>query len=802
MSNVKIILVGDAVEGLKYATLGVHYAKKARRDGLTHGQSMNNIVGNVHFRVNLDDYTGDKCYIEAAGSCPRIQYSGFVDTYPSDDSYTFGKSLRKEELQNKAEQRVDMMLPLGIMDYSLQKPIPGDGLPPGYYALPSESKMYGVRRIDGPTKLPAPLPPYPAPTPAQRRNFDQQSSYTVSVHGKDYVKQLVAPPQSEQYFRKFFRAHTPSRYTGLMRKALQATFATDGWVGALTFQTTPEAPRQFRLGNTWGNSYGLVLAPGKDGSSGAHYFLIRITYGEVHWVPASLCVHKVKVGTATVFTPVIKSVNNAGAKSLGLLSYAGTSMFETVGWSFSYTKPKASVVLYDYRGPLSAPELFTHVATVEINFGEKTGVPESVSLTEEPPKRLWHGLVKSSGAVQLLAYDIAGNIALNSLYNEIRGGPAPTDKNIDAPVGAFYRQDGGLEVVRFTFTRTEAETKTYTTFYGEPVGANDGYSYSSIYGGGWPYSIIANNIDEYMANGTGSVVRSGYDTHVIKTSGVTTPEQTAAVTDGRTLEAPYKDAYHIDTAASSSWNSAPQLVSLGGNQYDVYLYRSSLCTVSTGSNYSLPMSCTSAVAPVDGDAECFVVAYTGTSGYTSSARTYGWVQRYKYKSGGEAPVLRAGSIYYPQLGLGYWPGLVQASSCNIYSMNPPGGEAPDGYYYGGFLAGSSGAPSYPIPPDAKLPLGSYTESGSHIGELAYVTSSGTFRFGPTEDPAMIMQVIRFHDPREENDSYIPVFSQSAFSTADKKRYSRTDNTTNQRVVVIDGTEYNAENAVTGWIGVV
>lgn len=70
MSNVKIILLGDATEGLKYAPTAMWYAKKMRIDGLRHGMSrVLPIAEGVTLRVNLDDNTGDKAYIDAGNVC-------------------------------------------------------------------------------------------------------------------------------------------------------------------------------------------------------------------------------------------------------------------------------------------------------------------------------------------------------------------------------------------------------------------------------------------------------------------------------------------------------------------------------------------------------------------------------------------------------------------------------------------------------------------------------------------------------------------------------------------------------------
>lgn len=766
MSNVKIILVGDADVGLKYAPLGIWGANKMRRDGHGHGEARSFPVDGVVLRVILDDYAGDKCYIHTdAVGCPLIEYNGYIDTFRSADAYPMGQPLRSRELQEDIED--------------LPRERDGEW-------LEGNPKMYGIRKFPAYDATKDPVPTLPP-------------GYTLE--STTYPKVSVERQTADDGFRLYFDHHKPTRYTGLMRRVLQCTFGTRTWMDALTFKATPEAPPQFVVNYMWGDSWGVILAPGKDGSKGSHYFLIQITTGEVFWVSASFCVHKVKLGTKDVFAPVLKSVQRTGAISLGTIEYVGTSQFTTIGWSFSYTEPKASVVLYDLREPAD-PMLYTSLATLTIGFSD--GAPASVILDNTAPARLWYG---SGGHVQRLDYDIAGNVVLCSLYRDFKGGPPPLSYESDAYVGVFYHIDEGRKDISLAFERREAAAQDYPLAYGSTV-CSPVYNDWAPPGSQFYYSAIANDCTDIMSTGTGSLGRSGYDAMTLSTGGFATPSSSPTIRDDRVKYTAYADV-SIPVTGGSTYNGGMSFINRTwppdskDTYYNIYF---TIFIRSSGTEENTAVQVMSAVAPIPDDREAFVFAYTGTSSEGTESRSYSWISRRRGPVDDASTDVSYGSIGGWPMGI-KWPGL---SYYNGYVSEPPGAADTDLYYYGVNLDYSNlvapGINEY-LPPGATLPpnTSSATAPGNHIGELVYVTSCGIISMPDTDDPNTVSMLIKYYDPEQENNSYAPLFGISAYSTPDAMRYFRSGDFRSGKkglVVIIDGKEYTVEQYVHGWIGVV
>lgn len=420
MSNVKIILVGNADAGLKYAPQGIWAANKMRLDGHGHGEARSFPFGDVLLRVILDDYAGDKCYIHTdIIGCPLIGYNGYLDTFSGGYDMDTSGGRRMVELQQDVENL----------------PRTRDGV-----FIAGDPKMHGIRKV----------PAYnastdPAPTLPPGQTISTDSFPLVSVDRDTH----------DEAFRDVFTRYSPSRFSGLMRKVLQCTFGSGAWWDISYMGTSstypPVAQRKLKVNFCWDDSWGVILAPGKDGSQGSHYFLIQIGLNVVQWVPADFCVHKVEVDSVDDYAPVLRKVDTAGSVIIGELpALGGSSCSRAIGWSFSYMDPKASVVIYGDNG---IGNVTVKLVTLSVRFSE--GTPSSVVVDGHETREniLWNHLptqkpalgVDPSSFYGLFNFpfidSMSGKIVLASMQNiyDTRSTPIPvnyTASNI--PIHVFY----------------------------------------------------------------------------------------------------------------------------------------------------------------------------------------------------------------------------------------------------------------------------------------------------------------------------------------------------------------------------
>lgn len=794
MSNVKLLIVGDADVGLKYAPQGIWAANKMRIDGHGHGEARSFPFGDILLRVILDDYAGDKCYIHTETSCPSIEYNGFLDTFPSLQAYLMGQPLRAQELQEDIED--------------LPRERNGEW-------LEGNPKMYGIRKFPAYDISKDPVPSLPP-------------GYTLK--STTYPKVSVERQTADDGFRNFFAEHKPTKYTGLMRRVLQCTFGTRAWMDALTFKVAPEAPRQFVVNYKFGDSWGVILAPGKDGSLGNHYFLIRITSGEVFWVPASFCVHKVKVGATDVYAPVLKLVQRAGAISLGTIEYVGASQHEVIGWSFSYTEPKASVVLYDERGADEGHWTYTSLATITVDF--ESGVPVSVSFEQEGQKHLWRPSEEAS-RVHGLGYDVAGNLCVATV--KIAGINNPTDKTISAPTYTFYKPDGSQEVIRFCYSESEATTETYSP-------ASPLYYRISVFSFTVPtyYYDIA-NITEAITSGSGSTTTAAEAHPFFVTAAHSTPVSTNTVSDSKTTYSLFHEEA-INTVGGSLYNNPRDTlgarVQFGFGTVNVIHYaeyKVSLFQRKTGTNVTTEVAAhNAAVVIFPDDREVVAITYDVTFNVETVSATYSPYTAVHYTSGGRCyygtpggdardkfcGIPQAPSEYnasctgaFPGVSFNIQPVLRHGISLDSAGISP----APDGYYSGSFLSYVPGT-AFPtdvinIYPDACLfpqytaaTVSTYTafpsiptsKTGTRTRKALLLTGDGDIDV--SSDTNFLDNCLRFWDPQKENQTWIPEVVTSAYQPSDF--YTRKHETGKGKIVILGDKEYNAENSLYGFIGVV
>lgn len=359
MSNVKIILLGDATEGLKYAPTAMWYAKKMRIDGLGHGMSrVLPVAEGVMLRVNLDDNTGDKAYIEAGGSCPLINTNSFLDTF-------------------KARVRPPGHTPRYLINKQLAEELREVVIPPATEPSP---KLSFIRTVADPDTK----------TLTVRLPIEATLTETTNEYGE-----VLDPPQKTvdySLFKETYDRLLPTKFTGLMRRVVQATMATDTWT---SFAPTinPVAPALAPINYQYGNSWGCVKRVGADDKN--KYYFIEIGVQSVYYVPADYCVHKVKVKGVDTDAVILRSADTSKKVLIGTIPAGLGSSWDTeMGWAFSYNSPEASIVLNSSTTVLNQIALdqeYVTVSLLTVTFGfDGAGIPNSATLTKTTPTIFYH----------------------------------------------------------------------------------------------------------------------------------------------------------------------------------------------------------------------------------------------------------------------------------------------------------------------------------------------------------------------------------------------------------------------------
>jgi len=347
----RFFLTGDNAKGLEYIPLALHELKRMKREGCedTHRTVM--LTSGVTARIILGDEGGDRVYIHAAGGCPQIMFSGFMDAFKLGDPQTSADAYSREQ-QIEAEQR-DVVVP------------------PASTVIP---KFYGVRTMAAPAPL-ALTTKLPIDPGTAEHDYDEQGNdlgtYTATVSTHD--------------FKRIYERFRPSCFTGWLRQIWQnscqriilemiADPIYPGWRVA-----SPGI--DYRMGN----SFGAIKNNGK-------YYLIKITTNKVYYIPATFCIKTEKVDGVDTEIAQLISLHKVSPVQIGdyseELSYWGSSWSDEIGWAFAYTEAEASIVGATQANP---PDRYwsTTVHTMKFSFDSVTGQPNSTSLTSGHINILW-----------------------------------------------------------------------------------------------------------------------------------------------------------------------------------------------------------------------------------------------------------------------------------------------------------------------------------------------------------------------------------------------------------------------------
>lgn len=478
MSNApEILLVGDASAGLRYVPFAKSKIVALRATGETLLFKVYEIeTAEIHIRITPQ---GDKVTITVPYPCPNVNFSGFMDTFEA-------------KLRSPNHTPQYLITEQLAAEYRLPRAL---GAP-----VPTAKLMSGVRPISSTATLVDGLKGDAAPISTQGVDGDIFSKtgtrdvyqkelgqwYQIQHDGTtdpllttrlpveatvfDYVIEYGDPlgtPQASIDYSKFKETYQhlmPSRFTGLMRQVVQATFATQSWRSFATTETpTPKpaaAPVNYQANDSWG-----CVSHNKK-----HYF-IQITQEAVYFVPTNHCAHKVKINGIATDVVILRAADTSKKVKIGTIpSGIGGSWGNEIGWAFSYTQPEASIVYASSTFVGSFEYKTTSLLTLTFGFdGQDKLTTATLSRTE--PKIFYHPVFMNK------SYANGGHALFNSVAIGASGHPEnvtidfglqalgwPTPPNYVAdkiPVYVYYTH-AGKQLCTYSYRDVAAQSTTTT----------------------------------------------------------------------------------------------------------------------------------------------------------------------------------------------------------------------------------------------------------------------------------------------------------------------------------------------------
>lgn len=456
-----------------------------RQAGLVTGNRSFYPEKDVWIRVVLDPYAGDKIYI-SADEAPVV-LNAFVDTYKKVDLKDNGRPKYQYlvDAQNTSEHRVPSVPP----------PVPPATNPP--------ISLHAVR-------LKA--------TPADLVNttwlpVEPQTSVTQDEKGD---KLPTFPNQSTNKWREVFESFLPSKFTGHIRKTMQVAHAEGRWLD----------PLKVEVDYHYGNCFGLVKQNKK-------YYMLWIQDTSVWYVPASISVTTDKDGNEI---PRLDSMSKTSAVKIKDFAHDGTSWSTEIGWAFSYDKPEAAIVMNGSIMQGTSSYQSVSLATLTFTFDVTTGIPNGATFVQTTPKIFWnhHFMtdevpgVSDWGLFNIPVFKSIDGIQPKTLHNETvnfgRGRPAgmgpnqmPSGYSANAiPVYVFYSETKGQQLCTYSYevVLSQAETFTFTPTV-EAIGINGGTSYGyynnykELISKGWQGTKLVSSYVNYGFSLNGSSIQKG-----------------------------------------------------------------------------------------------------------------------------------------------------------------------------------------------------------------------------------------------------------------------------------------------------
>lgn len=540
MSNAaQVFLLGNADAGALYVPFARDKLRALRLAGMTRAGKAYEING-AEILIKLAP-EGDKIFVTVTEVCPDVVFSGLLDTY-------------------KARVRGPGHTPRYLINLQLASEhrlfYAGDGTP-----LPA--KLFsGVRPIDQLAKLTTGLAGSDAPGEAAGVDGDiytktgtpdiwhKEAGSWVSVQDsstKDPRLTNCLPIEAtlletDTYgvttttvdyssFKEAYDRLLPTKFTGLLRQVVQATFATSAWTGFIPNKKGKTiAPVSYQFGNSWGCLKHLDK-----------YYFVQITDSTIYYVPADYCVRTVKIGADTRKAAILKSLNIAEKVSIGVIPAGiGGSWDAEIGWAFSYDKLEASIVYTSTTAVGNTEYKTVSLLTITFSFDNKNKLT-GATLKATEPHIFYNSLYfmnKKTG---------------RSLFNSIEGGANKTidfgvhtvgelaPANYEAtniPVYVYYTE-AGIQVCGYSYLMQQPKIIA--------IPAPSAYlvNCSGWYSGVESPNQITSSSDFFAAGSYGTNTTAGYTAYSFGVNGNNTVSSVGAISINATK-------YQLGDATGSS----------------------------------------------------------------------------------------------------------------------------------------------------------------------------------------------------------------------------------------------------------
>lgn len=463
MSNTpELLFIGDASTGLRYVPFAKAKIIALRSTGETMVSKVYEIdTTEIHIRITPQ---GDKIIITSPYPCPAVKFSGLLDTFRSTSKLS-PLTLRRyvtqqllEEDRNRSEAdgaplQPELMYGLRplvptsksiVAEHSLEPPDNrmGDendlyvqGVEHGQYSIFRKIQAVWIGIFQGKSDIDNPR--YTNLLPIEKTN-------PINIDGD-----LTIAGSS---FKEIYENLTPSKFTGLMRRIVQATLATDNWT--VFKEPNAKAPVDYRFGNSFG-----CLKRDK------RHYLIQITTDAIFHVPMKYCTHHIRDKNDKLQeVMVLASVDLKGRTKIGdIPSDIGSSWDNEIGWAFSYTDMEASIVYGDYTYIGSIRVRTTSLLTATFTVAIDGTLSATVINTKASP--FWCNVRMDTypGATSLFnipTTDSLGTVVSKTLDFGIHGvnEDIPTYAADEIPVYVFYTEKG-REVVTYSYKKIDAQSE-------------------------------------------------------------------------------------------------------------------------------------------------------------------------------------------------------------------------------------------------------------------------------------------------------------------------------------------------------
>lgn len=425
----KFFLVGDEEAGRPYIPYAVTALRRLRSTNRTTGNHTVYKDDYVTVRVVLDRVPQwDRVYIESK----QFSLNCFLDTFPI--------------LPPKRINSEGAPIPYHPFQYGQQATEENRYIVPP--AEVADISLYGIRLVGTTIEQENPEEPQAPGELTLTKKLPVEPNFT-GIPG--------LPDQTDVRYREVVEWFMPSKFTGLMRGAMQmALSGENSWLSIL------DVPVDYRHGNC----HGIIKNPANN-----QYYLVKFTLDSVWYVP---CDFKV-VNTDKTTRPVLimGSVDKLNPVKIGdIPTKSRHSWGSETSWAFSYTLPQASIVAVSDIRIGNSTYHTTALATANFSFDTQTGDPSGVGITSTAHKIFWNSHLMTGEAPTVIDWGLFNvprygteNVGSHpTWYHESfdfgRGRPVGLGPRqmpysnysvYELPVHVYYSPDGQKHLVAYNF---------------------------------------------------------------------------------------------------------------------------------------------------------------------------------------------------------------------------------------------------------------------------------------------------------------------------------------------------------------